>query len=739
MSTPATNPIPMSHPPATSGAEAAEERLPIDIRTTLVGIRRRIPLAVLIAAVGTLVGVLTGYLFGDRVYQATTVLLYRPPTGASADSEGNEAPSLKTQVDLVKMPANLEEVRRRLKLTSELATVGGALDVTVPENTALLTIRATWDNAEQTAALANTLRDVFLESQRSISRAEAESKMKDLETRLAHVVQQQSEADSALKEFSTAHNVVDLDKEAQWYLEQLINTELIYEQALGEKQAVDLQQSNLATVIGDLKTKVAAEEQELETMTSPAAGNAGGATGSASDELHGRMAIVDLKQRELERAQALRAKGLISKSQEDQMRAALEVERYAVFNNSPTAGMLKEILVREMNIKLEAISAERKVSQLSEAVARVKDKLKNLPATQREFIGLKREVDAREAERERLEQLVSGERRKVESETFGFNLVSAAKTPIQPLRSNRKLLALSVSAVGAMFGVGLIVLLEFADTRVKSASEAELKLGVPVLAAVPTYEIAGGTLAQEQFLGAYQKLRRRWPNQGLTFMVSSAVGGGQSAHVALELARTIADHEGSVLLIDAETRRLERTPATPAPAAKPAGRLTRLSRAAAGAARNTWGRWAQPGTVASAAHAWALADEDGPGLRDYLRGSVTNWHTLLRTDEPSGASILPRGGHMASTGLASTQMQDLVRDARAEFGCVVIHATAVLPLADAGFLARYVDAAVIEVSSSRSSVDSGRRALQQMREGAAPVAGVVLTGVDPVYLESHWA
>ena len=94
---------------------------------------------------------------------------------------------------------------------------------------------------------------------------------------------------------------------------------------------------------------------------------------------------------------------------------------------------------------------------------------------------------------------------------------------------------------------------------------------------------------------------------------------------------------------------------------------------------------------------------------------------------------------MASTGLASTQMQDLVRDARAEFGCVVIHATAVLPLADAGFLARYVDAAVIEVSSSRSSVDSGRRALQQMREGAAPVAGVVLTGVDPVYLESHWA
>ena len=94
---------------------------------------------------------------------------------------------------------------------------------------------------------------------------------------------------------------------------------------------------------------------------------------------------------------------------------------------------------------------------------------------------------------------------------------------------------------------------------------------------------------------------------------------------------------------------------------------------------------------------------------------------------------------MASTGLASARMQELVRDARAEFGCVVIHATAVLPLADAGFLSRYVDAAIVEVSSSRNSVESGRRALQQLREGPAPVAGVVLTGVDPVYLESHWA
>ena len=736
MSTPAPTPIHTVAPvTARPSGEPAEERLPIDLRTTLVGIRRRIPLAVLIAVFGALLGALSGYLFGNRVYQATTVLLYRPPAGASADSEGNEAPSLKTQVDLVKMPANLEEVRRRLRLSTELSTLGGAFEVQVPENTSLLSIRTTWDEPEMTATLANTLRDVFQESQRAIARAEAQSKMKDLEARLARVVEQQSQADSALKEYSTEHDVVDLDKEAQWYLEQLINTELIYEQAIGEKQAVDLQQANLSRLVGDLKSKVAAEERALETMGSSGKDTTGG-TDSA---LHGRMAIVDLKQRELERAQALSAKGLISKSQEDQMRAALEVERYAVFNNSPTAGVLKDMLIREMNINLDAIASERKVSQLGEAVARVKNKLKKLPVTQREFVGLKREVDAREAERERLEQLVSGERRKVESETFGFNLVSAAKPPVLPLRSNRKLLALSISAVGVMFGLGLIVLLEFSDTRVKSAAEAELKLGVPVLAAVPTYEIAGSALAAEQFLAAYQKLRRRWPEPGLTFMVSSAVGGGQSAHVALELARTIADHEGSVLLIDAETRRVDRTPATPRPAAKPAGRLGRMTEAATALATRTWGRWAQPGTVTAAAGAWELVDEDGPGLRDYLRGTVANWHDLLKTDEPSGVLMLPRGGHMASTGLASARMQELVRDARAEFGCVVIHATAVLPLADAGFLSRYVDAAIVEVSSSRNSVESGRRALQQLREGPAPVAGVVLTGVDPVYLESHWA
>lgn len=721
--------------PAARAADPNGEGLPIDIGTVLIGIRRRIPLAVVVALAGAVVGVAAGYLFGNRVYQATTVLLYRPPQGASADSEGNEAPSLRTQVDLVKLHANLEETRRRLRLDAEITALGGAFEVEVPENTSLLTIQATWDDAETTAALANTLRDVFQENQRGISRTEAQSKMRDLEARLQRVVDQQAEADTALKEYATAHGVVDLDKEAQWYLEQLISTELIYEQAVGEKQAVDLQQANLSNVVAELKAKVSSEEQALESLGTSTGGVGpaqSGAEGTA--EIHGRLAIVELKQRELERAQELRARGFISQAQEDQMRAALEAERYAVFNNSPTAGLLKEMLVRELNIKLDTISAERKVSQLAEAVARVKEKLKALPIVQREYIMLKREVEAREAERQRIEQILAGERRKVESETFGFNLVSEAKVPVMPIRSNRRLLAVGVSVAGAMLGLVLVTLLELTDTRVKSTAEAALKLSVPVLATVPSGP-AARDVAADQFLTAYQTLRRRWPHPGLALLVTASGRGGESGAVAMELARQIAEHEQHVLVIDSETRRLDPGMASaPVAPVQVKGRFRWLA-AAFGRTRRAWERWSRPASAGQASFGCGCLTTPRAGLRGFLEGDILDWRTLVAVHDECGVSVLHRGGRLTSTQLASSRMADLLRMARREYGCVIVHATAVLPLADAGFLAQYVDACVLEVSSQSATVETARRALQRLEDGPAPVAGVVLTGVDPLYME----
>ena len=93
-------------------------------------------------------------------------------------------PPLATQQNLVKVPTNLEEVRRVLHLPCSLGQLGAACAVTVQSKTNLMTIQVRWESAEQAAAIATTLRDTFLESRKRLRREEMTATVRDLETRL---------------------------------------------------------------------------------------------------------------------------------------------------------------------------------------------------------------------------------------------------------------------------------------------------------------------------------------------------------------------------------------------------------------------------------------------------------------------------------------------------------------------------------------------------------------------------
>ena len=69
------------------------------------------------------------------------------------------------------------------------------------------------------------------------------------------------------------------------------------------------------------------------------------------------------------------------------------------------------------------------------------------------------------------------------------SIVDKAVTPDKPVKPNKTLNVLIAFVVGLMASVGLVFLLEYIDNTVKTSSDVEKLLGIPVLGVIPNYDI----------------------------------------------------------------------------------------------------------------------------------------------------------------------------------------------------------------------------------------------------------
>ncbi|RMG46938.1 MAG: hypothetical protein D6723_16675 [Acidobacteria bacterium] len=567
----------------------AGSELPFDIRTFLLGLLRRWPIVVISTILFAALGVAGALLFGSRTYKAETVLLYKPSSVAGVENDLYVPPPLPTQLHLVKLQSNLEEVRRRLKLPATLKALGAACDVVVERKTNLMIIRVEWDSPDMAAAIANTLRDVFLENQRRLRRTEVGKDLRDLEKRLEAIRQQLKKADAALKEFTTTHNVVDLEQETQWYLDELTSIELLLEQAQVEKKTIEKQMKNLDRIIEDLKRRVAKEQAQSAQLEALSDVNLRiqrlRELIQEDKQYRARLAELTQKELELERAKKLLAEGLISEvefgkikadyerqkaltidtDQIKQWKAEMErLDRVVVPNQNgltPSGEILQDMMRKAFDLQLQHVAVADKVEHLNEARARIKARLDALPALQREYVALNREVQSLENEKQQLENVLVKVRRVYESEASDFTIISEARPPVLPSQSNRKLIFLGIAALGPLMGLFIIVLLELADMTIKSGSELSIRLGVPVLGVLPRLP-AGRQLipgkVESELIEAFKIIARRIryavPKRGARLLIVSAQHGEGKTSLAANLAACLGRMDERVLLIDAQVR-----------------------------------------------------------------------------------------------------------------------------------------------------------------------------------------
>lgn len=701
----------------------------IDIRATLKGIVRRLPILFICLAVALFFALRMRHHKSHGKYTSETIVEFRPAPEDVLNT--NPQTLLQTLKDTVKLRENVEQVRTRLGLKASADLIGKALDVQVEKNTMLLVFGATWENPQTAADMANTLRDVFISHYSDSSKENLNKRQKDTNHRIQDVADRLARADSDLQHFTTANQIVDIDRQSGALLDEFNSYGLQLEIAIADQRTVEEQARKLDGVISDLKKKVDQESKSLTNFESLHDMNVRiqnlrdamrddrehrlNTTELAhlKDEmdrmklLHTQGAISDL---EYQRSVTAYEKGKILAIDTDQIKAwKVELDKLEkVFiptneQTSASAPLLHDMLAKMFYIQLDRIGVEQKVASLTTARAKVRAELDNIPHLRERFDALKREIAGAEKERKDLEASSAQVSQLGALRDTQFQIVETAQAETPEKKLN--LLPIMIGAGGFVVGLILIVVLELLDRTVRSAAEVDHRLQMALIGWLPKRK--SGThliitpsdpMASDRLTLASRKVRQLIPEKGARIAMMGTGPGEGVTSVAANLALSFARQGERVLLIDLQSSR-KRGQHSPTEIIQPSN-----------------------------------APQPDIGLAAYLTDSTLSETAAIHPTGTDNVFCLPRNEQTISPDLlASQRMAKLLDYASQQFSIVLLDMPPVLDGAETELLTHHANAAVFVVKSQHEKAATIKRALEKISHLGVPIAGVILNGIAKRY------
>jgi capsular exopolysaccharide synthesis family protein len=135
-------------------------------------------------------------------------------------------------------------------------------------------------------------------------------------------------------------------------------------------------------------------------------------------------------------------------------------------------------------------------------------------------------------------------------------VIEPARPPAGPYSPNLRRSLILSGLFGLLFGVGLVVFLDFLDQSLRTPDQVEGYLGLEVLSALPTLTEDTAQVLREAFQSLRTALLLAARGDGCqVMMVTSAVPEEGKTTVAFNLAKVLATGGSRVLMIDADLRR----------------------------------------------------------------------------------------------------------------------------------------------------------------------------------------
>lgn len=312
-------------------------------------------------------------------------------------------------------------------------------------------------------------------------------------------------------------------------------------------------------------------------------------------------------------------------------------------------------------------------------------------------------------------------------------VVDRALTPGGPFSPNLKQDLSSGLLFGMVFGIGLVLLLEYLDRTVKTSEQVERLLGLPTLAVIPDINDTGSGYGGYRGYGGY--------GYGISTAVAKAKGTSRRwlerkkgevpsrielvPHENPRLAVSEAYRSLRTALLLSSARELKVVAVTSAVASE--GKSATASNLAV--------------VMAQLGRRVLIIDADlrkprlhevfqvsnRIGLVSYLTGGADFESIVARTPVPQ-LYVTPSGPIPPNPSelLASERMVELVKAARGRFDFVVIDTPPLLPVTDATLVGDQVDGVAICMRAGKVTRDEARSCLDRLRMAGVKILGVVL-------------
>ncbi len=514
----------------------------------------------------------------------------------------------------------------------------------------------------------------------------------------------------------------DASRQATGWMEQRLD-ELKVKVEKSEQAMVDYERQNNIVSVGDRQTVAEARLEELNKNLGTAQ------TERLSKESVYKMVADDEAQIGFIQPGTL-LNGLEAKEVELREQYSATVAQYGPTFPKALAiqDQLKDLdalLARERkraveNIHSEYLAAVEREKALTKAVATQNTEVEKVNQLLIEHNLLKREFESNQQLYDSLLAHLKDANVSAGLRATNIHVIDRGVPPTSPVRPDKTRNIVFALAAGLGLGIALALTLEALDNSIKSAQEIEKLTDLPTLAIVP---IAHSRLVHES-VSSVQRLPIRGQDQRIppalavirkpgapiseayralrtsvllstadrppqVMLVTSSQPGEGKTVTALNLALTMAQKGGRVLLMDGDMRR--------------------------------------PG-IARALHLTLTK-----GLSGILTGAYDYGPELLSTiEQAEGLFLLPSGPIPPNPAelLCSMKMEALLKRLREDFEHIVIDSPPVLPITDPTILSSIVDGVIMVVECEMTTRAALSRACGVIEHAGGKILGTVLNKVD---------
>ncbi len=660
-------------------------------------VRRRLLFAAIFGGFVLFVAILT--LAQPKTYTTSTKLIAGSSNadGSAQATAGSDLPALnalngtsgvqtaETYAELIQEPAVAQQVARDLKIADSNA-LSSAVSVKPVTDTSILTIFATWHNPALSAQIANDFARVFVAHERELVAQQADAALAFLQNELPQAEQNLRSSQEALSDYQAQVGIADLPTQTQ--------NDITTAAALDAKaQSVELDGRQAAAQLGAVEAQLARTPATILVSQNQAANPVSGQLDTQIATLKSQLSaarqqytddyptVVSLK------AQVAQAERAV-KSQPRQVIAGTQTGPNPVYQALTQQAATLEGQISAAQAQATTVAGQRRA---------VQPKLDRLPEESRRIGELQRSVKGSQDVYDALQ-------RKYQDATISKNTALSDVTITQPadptVYTSKPSIGLNLAIgilVGLALALGTVFTVEFFDDRFRTETDVVNRLGLPVLASIPSFDERVmlknadwvKPLSAEAFYQLVAALRysSSAPPRVITF-TSPEQGDGKST-VAVNTAISLSFMKARVLVVDADLRR-------PSVHTK-------------------------------------LSIQNESGLSDVLVG-VTKLEDAIKPTDHAGVSVLT-SGHAAPNPvglLQSAAFDRLLERVRMDYDFVIVDAPALRSIVDGVVLGIKTDGTVLIINSQKSDSRAVNTALAKLRNvGSVNLIGVVLNGTRP--------